>query len=432
MRQGTVIQRAASSQSAHRAYYTSALVALLAIGQSLALAADNNFRVSGFGTLAYAADNNKQLAAARDISQKPKDSFSTGNSWKIDSRLGVQAELVITPMADLVGQVVVRDHVNANLNSSTELAYLALRPTAEINLRGGRISYDAFMMSDHRHVGYAYTWVRPPLEFYGWIPIFSLDGIDASYTLEVDNATWRIKAQAGRSTNSIPIGDGYDFRANDLLGISLTRQSDLWRIKAAYSLFSGANEVPAFAPLHNGLDQVIAAGIPGISQEAVDLRHNLSFQNARISYATLGLAYDDGSWLLQSELGRSTADAASIPHGRMAYLSLGHRFADWTPYVMRSTSRPGNDRRPALNDWAPINAQSLQDIALFTLNSTRMEQDTWSVGTRWDVHPQATLKLQWDHTKIKPSGYGLWWRDPAINGQTTQVNLLTATLDFVF
>lgn len=407
-----------------------AIFALLAAGTTPVFA-DEDFRLSGFGTVGYVRDNRGDIAPARDISQSPKDSFRTPASWLVDSRIGVQLEYAISPIVDLVGQVVLRDQFKTDLNSSIELAYVALKPFAQLDIRAGRISYDAFLMADHRNVGYAYQWVRPPAEFYGWIPIFSMDGIDAAYTLLDDDVQWRIKAQAGHSRVTIPIQTGYDFHAHNMLGASIARQSGPWRLKAAYAQFTSPREVPAFAPLHQGLDQVIAANLPQISAEAAALRKNLSFRNARISYTTFGATYDDGAWLGQAELGRSTATADVIPHGTMGYVSIAHRFGQWTPGLTRSMSRPGNGYRPAVNNWGPLNA-SLRDPAIFVLNSTRIEQDTTSLTLRWDFRSDAALKLQWDHTVIQPSGYGLWWRDPTIDLTTQRINQVSATLDFIF
>lgn len=412
----------------HRAAW--AAFALLAVGTTTALA-DDDLRLSGFGTLGYLRDNRGDIAPARDISQLPKDSFRTGTGWLVDTRVGVQLEYVVSPIVDLVGQIVLRDQFKADLDSSTELAYVALKPFSQLAIRAGRINYDAFLMADHRNVGYAYQWVRPPAEFYGWIPIFSLDGVDAAYTLQDDDAQWRLKAQAGHSRVTIPIQTGYDFHAHSMLGGSILRQSGPWRLKAAYAQFSAAREVPAFAALHQGLDQVIAAKLPQVSAEAADLRSQLSFRNARVSYTTFGAAYDDGTWLGQAELGRSTATAGVIPHGTVAYASIGRRFGQWTPSLTRSTSRPDNDYRPAANNWGALNA-GLRDPAIFVLNSTRIEQDTTSLSLRWDFNSNAALKLQWDRTVIRPSGYGLWWRDIAIDLTTQRIDQVSATLDFIF
>ena len=405
-------------------------LALLACGNIPASAADG-LRLGGFGTLGYAVDNRPDIAAAREISQRPANGFATGGSWRLDSRLGVQLEYAIGPNVDFVGQIVLRDQFKTDFNSSTELAYVAFKPRPQLDIRVGRINYDAFLMSDHRNVGYAYPWVRPPSEFYSWIPIFSLDGADAAYSIQHDDTRWRIKLQAGRSEMSIPIENGYDFNTNDLLGVSLSRQSEFWRLKAAYSQFTIGSEVPAFAPLHSALDQVAMAGIPSVSAEAGALRRNLTFKDAKIAYTTLGAAYDNGTWLAQGEIGHVTATADAVPHGRMGYLSVGRRFGAWTPYLMLSAARPANAVRTAASNWGALNA-ALRDPALFTVNTTRTEQNTLSIGTRWDFYSQAALKLQWDRTVIKPSGYGLWWRDLSINSQTSRVNQVSATLDFTF
>lgn len=406
------------------------LLVLLAFGNVCAFAADA-LQLSGFGTLGYTSDNRSDMAPARDISYRPRNGSATGASWLPDSRLGVQLEYRASPTVDLVGQVVLRDHFKADFANSTELAYIAIKTLPDVDVRVGRINFDAFLMSDHRNVGYAYQWVRPPTAFYGWIPIFSVDGADAAYTIHRENARWRIKLQAANSRLSVPIVNGYEFRANNLFAASVSRQSDFWRLKAAYSQFTVGSEVPAFAPLHQGLDAVAAAAIPQVSAEAADLRKNLAFAGAKITYATLGAAYDDGVWLAQSELGRTTSTADVIPHARMAYVSIGRRIGDWTPNILLSTSRPINSVRSAASNWGAFNA-TLRDPALFTVNTTRIEQDTLSIGARWDFSRQAALKLQWERTVIKPSGYGLWWRDLAINSQTSLVNQLSATVDFTF
>jgi hypothetical protein len=394
--------------------------------------ADERLHLSSFGTLGYTTDTRPDIAPARDIAQLPQDSYATGPSWRLDTRLGMQLEYSPHPSVDLVGQWVVRDEFRRSLDSITELAYVGWRPDTEWDIRAGRINYDAFLMSDHRNVGYAYPWVRPPSEFYGWIPILSVNGLDAGYRFETDAVRWRLKAQVGNSSVvAIPIGSGYDLQALDLRGLSLTGQTDHWRFKLAHSRLRVANEVPAFAPLFAGLDAVAAAGLGGVSTEAADLRTNLSFQDARISYTTLGAAYDDGQWLMQAEWGLSTASVAVVPHGRMAYFSVGRRVGDWTPLVTLSSSRPDNAPRTAATDWGAYNA-SLRDPALYVLNTNRIDQDTLSLGLRWDFHRQAALKLQWDQTLIRPSGYGLWWRDITLNNDSSRINLLSLTLDFTF
>lgn len=393
--------------------------------------ADDALRVSGFGTLGYAIDDRSDLSPNRDLSQEAKNGAATGASWRLDSRLGIQLEYGVNDSMDIVGQLVVRDQYKSDAESATELLYLSFRPQSRLDLRVGRINFDAFLMADHRNVGYAYSWVRPPSEFYAWIPIFSMNGIDAAYNLPLEDVRWRIKVQAGNSSVMLPIVNGYNFKAQNMLGMSVTRQTELWRIKASYTQLNIDDDVPAFAPLHQGLDFVVAASIPAVSAEAADLIRNLSYKNAKIKYMTLGATFDDGIWLAQAEIAHTATSAKAIPHGEVGYLSVGRRINDWTPYVLLSTSRPKNQVRVAVNDWGAFNS-SLRDPAVFSVNQTRIEQRSLAIGTRYDFANQMALKLQWTHSVIKPFGYALWWADPLRIDKTTRVKQVSATFDFTF
>ncbi len=410
------------------------LILLLAIGNTAALAADD-LRLSGFGTIRYGSANRSDIVPALDVGE----SSNTQATRRWSSSLGLQLEYAINPAVDLVGQIVFKDHTNTDLNSSTELAYVAIRPTSQVDLRLGRLNYDAFLMSDYRKVGYAYSWARAPVELYGWIPIAAVDGVDAAYNIYTDDARWRIKVQAANSkTSPISLGASYDFKAEKMLGLSVSRQSELWRAKAAYSQFTVANEIAVSASLLQALDGIASPNIfvsSAVSAEAADLRNNITFKGAKVTYATIGATYDDGIWLAQSELVHSSTTVATVPNGHNGYLSVGRRFGDWTHYVVASAYRPDTSMRTAANVWPPLIAPLLH-TAISAVNLTRIEQDTLSLGTRWDFNHQAALKLQWIRTFIKPNGYGLWYGQQlhpgTLEAQATRINQVSATLDFAF
>lgn len=397
-------------------------------------------RFGGYGTLGYVQDDRKDIVGIRDVSQRP-DSDRGRASWQRDSRLGIQGEYH-GPVIDLVGQVVFRNQVSADAAHAVELAYAAIKPTPLLDVRVGRVGYDAFLMSDIRNVGYAYPWVRPFTEYYGWIPLFSVDGADIAYVIPQGEARWRFKAQAGHSGSGIPIGDGQlDFKTDNLVSLTASRRSGPWETKLGYSTFTSRNEVTpesaggGLAALQQGMADialVTATLAPEISREAADLRRQLSFKDARIRYLTFGTAYDDGQWLIQAELARTTSSHKIVPHGTMGYAAVGYRTGDWMPFVAVSASRPGNSLRSASADWSIIGQSATQATAITVLNSTRMDQTTLSLGTRWDFQKRAALKLQWDATRIAPHGYGLLFKDPVLETRSSRMNQLSITLDFVF
>lgn len=394
------------------------------------------FQFSAYGTLSRSWDNRDNLALIRDISQRPKDEFATGPTWELDSRLGLQFAYRISPQLEAVAQVVARYQESTEFHHYVDQAYLDIQSIPELRLRLGRIGYDAFLMSDHRNLGYAYAWVRPPIEYYSWIPIFSVDGGDLTHEFQQGDARWRVRAQAGRNDFVAPMGDNkFNFHADAVWSLSLQREEGPWRLKAGLSSFISAKEVESLAQFHAGLKEIAGLGIPGISSEAAHLRHESSFKGVRLHYASLGAAYDDGLWFGQAELGSVRTTKTFVPQTNNGYAVIGRRFGTWSPFVMLGVSRPDRKLLEPVNDWSPLGAAAtgLQDIAYQQIiNSTRFDQDTLSLGTRWDFHERAALKLQLDHTRIHPRGYAAWFRSRPLLERSSNVNLLTLSLDFIF
>ncbi len=396
----------------------------------------SSFSLSGYGTLACTMDDRSDMAPMRDFTQKPDGGYKADSiTWKLDSRLGLHAHYRFSPKVEFVVQGVVRDQVELTFANSVELAYAAWKLNTQIDVRAGRLSYDVFMMSDTRNLGYAYLWVRPPPEFYAWIPFFSVDGMDAAWMIDAGDAQWRIKAQAGSTRADMPFGIGnvYNVENDNVYSLTISRQSGPLRIKAGYSQLSIQKEAAPLMPLHEGLDAVAAAtadAFPGISAEAALLRKNVSFADTDITYMTLGAAYDDGTWVAQAEVSHSSTTANITPTGNMAYIGLGRRIGDWTPYLLFSTTSPTGDVLTPDNDWRLIGQEALQNQAVSIVNSIRTEQDTWSVGVRWDFHSQAAVKLQWDNSYVK-SYYGLWWH-PLLMSNSSHINMWTFSMEVVF
>ena len=63
------------------------------------------------------------------------------------------------------------------------------------------------------------------------------------------------------------------------------------------------------------------------------------------------------------------------------------------------------------------------------LNAGRTRERSVSLGVRWDFHPQAALKVQWDWYDVDDNGAALW-SGSDVRGGHPQVG--TVALDFVF
>jgi hypothetical protein len=115
--------------------------------------------------------------------------YGNSVSVKQESKLGLQATYTVTPNLSATAQVVARgvDGVKVGL----EWAYLSYDLTPAWTLQVGRKRLPIYYYSDFQDVGYAYTWVRPPADIYGW-EIVNYNGFNATWRGEFGG--WAVKS----------------------------------------------------------------------------------------------------------------------------------------------------------------------------------------------------------------------------------------------
>ena len=395
----------------------------------------SSWSVGAYGTLGYSQLGTQGAHTfIRELGQGPDPSRS--RSWLPDSRVALQVGKKISAQTDAVVQVVARDKVKATVENSIEWAYVSHRPTENLNVRIGRVGVDVFLLSDYRSLGYAQTTVRPNVEFYGFQPFYALDGLDATYTHTTDAARWSLKAQVGRSQTDVALFDGSVLHliANDVVDVTLAREWGPWRLKAGLSSMKTPDDV-APVPLKDPLAGIAALGVPGISQEAAALARGMEVKGAHFNYAALGASFDDSVWSVQAELCRITVNQKMLVSGSAAYLTVGRRFASVMPFASVSRFAPDREATVAQHNWSALlgpQAGALQAVSVRATDTARIEQRTVSFGARWDFHPQAALKVQWDRFHIQQSGYGLWRSDVSAALNEGRMSMVTASIDWTF
>mgnify|MGYP000855961068 CR=1 FL=1 len=383
----------------------------------------SGLKFSGFGTLGFWQSNGPDdLQFRRELGQNLDR--VTKRHERSDSRLGLQLNYQATEHIELVGQVVAREKADSRVFNSVEWAFLKYRPTYDTELRLGRVGLSTFMLSDYRNVGYAYHWVRPPTEFYGWIPFYSLDGGDAVHAWQLGDGQLRAKVYAGKTESGMPWGhDSYKLDAA-IFGMGVAWESDAWRLRAYHTNLRFQRNAP-FSQLATYLN--MAAPIWASGAEYAD---DVELKGQRLGYSVLGATWDHDGWQLATEIAFTTASTTFAPQGTSAYLSLAYRVDSWLPYV--SFARSWDQHKFKLDD--PIGGFGLEAVAdqlRYAYKSTHTSQYTASVGVRWDFADRMALKMQWDRTVVSQDGTQMWGYGSATwNGAPKHV--WSATLDFAF
>jgi hypothetical protein len=407
-----------------------------------AVPAGTGIRLNGFGTVGLVrAHNSEGWEFTRDKAQPAEEG---GIKTLIDTRVGLQGNWQPSPRWEGVTQVVLkRANPEAPAEQYVDWAFVKFRPTPDWTFRMGRTAPDIFLLVDYRNVGFAYPWVRPNAEFYGWVTPDASDGMDATYAWPDGSAQWRVKLSYGQSRSALVGPSGVDaamMRNKGLFTSTLSCEDDGLLLKASYSRTrSSITGIPALASLDQGLAALQALPVPGVAQEAAMLRDNVVFTDRFSEYLGLGASYEQGPWWLHAEVNRLGGELINS-NGWRAYTSVAYRFGRVTGYTVWGRALPARAPVAAPADWAatlaPLvgDAMAQQAMMLGTAaaqasNASRIDQRTNSLGLRWDFNARMAFKLQWDHSRIHPDGSGLWERGtPA----AARADVLSATLDFLF
>lgn len=400
----------------------------------------NHWSFSGFGTIGYTYDDSDGIGYIRDYSQELD--IEQEHSFLTDSQIGGQFSYRSSAKWSAMVQLVLANEVDYEAIDSLEWAYVALHPTSNIDIRFGRMGLDLFSLSDTRRIDYAHLWVRPPSEVYGWVPLYSIDGIDAAYYFETEHTFWRIKAQYGQSRSKSAMNDGeviYDFKGDNLFALSLTADRNDWIFRTTLATITIGEALPEEAQAVQSVIDKIAKDevslLPReIRQQAQHLSQELDIEGENVYYAQISATFDNHDWLLLSELTYSESDVSIMPNGLGGYLTLAKRMNEFMPYVSYAFFQPNKSAFSQSNEWKDSNPQldALFQNAAMIINSGRIEQHTMSLGLRWDVYQQVALNLQWDHVSIESAGSAMWAGNGNELYQANTINLFSASVSFVF
>ncbi|MDR7334498.1 hypothetical protein [Roseateles asaccharophilus] len=393
-----------------------------------------SLRLSGFGTLGLShVDTPPGWGFRRELTQSADD-----GRWHadVDSRLGVQLNYSLGTRFELVAQVIAkkRGHYAAD-GDALEWAYATYRPNADWTLRAGRVNVDAFLMADYRNVGYGFTAARPSVELYSRLPT-TLDGADVARSWFQGDAQWRAKLMLGTAR----IGDLHTAKASrirQVVGGMLSREEGGLLVRASVARTRIDIDLTNAQPALDGLAQLGQLPIPAVADQARVLRERLGATGVWATFWELGLRHELADWQWSAEFVRVAAKPLTVEN--MVTAMLGHRLGDWTPYISYGIARnslavldqPAWQAvlTPVIGPLGAAQAQMLGSVVTTSLNNTRVHQSTWSLGTRWDFHTQAALKLQWDRVRVQRFGAALW---TGADGSPATVNVATAVVDFIF
>ncbi|MBS1212003.1 MAG: hypothetical protein H6R26_619 [Proteobacteria bacterium] len=384
--------------------------------------------IKGFGTFSTSGTDTDRLEFVRDNTQA--SGVTRGWGVNIDSRLGLQLDMDFSQSLHGAVQWVARDHAGNFFEQNLDWAFVRWRATADLDLRVGRLGLDTYMLSDYRNVGYAYPWIRPPHEFYSGQVVYHFDGADVTEKLALGEGYLTVKGFGGYSFLQVPVGQSPSVDQGVVVaGGSLAYEYESWRARLGYAHYRTQMEAEPLQPLFAALqDPLVNVAWPGASS----LVKNLSNEGKHLHYMSIGLAYDDGTWLAQAEGSYIDSNLVVFPSVAAGYLSLGRRFGQVTVFSLLGIAKNSVDsvKVPPLQLPVPEVA-ALRATVDDLLKGNGVDEKSVSLGARWDVYENIALKAQWSHYWLGQNGTQLWV-EPASGPTPDTVNVWSVGVDFLF
>lgn len=382
-----------------------------------------DFHYSGFSTAGY-SEVDKDGVLYR--SSTNKEAIDSSGSLEYDSILGVQGTVRFDDQWSVTAQGVVKTQPDGDFGPSLDWAYLKWQPLSNLAIRAGLTRPPTFMFSDSVYLGYANTWVRPPMEVYGISPVYQMTGVDAVWSNNVGPVKVTVQPYAGVSTLTLPVAAGgdADIDVKDWYGLAVTGEIGSFTGRIGYHTKKYDGELPSLRPI---VAAITAAGYPDVAAKT-------GFDGNKSPIFNAGLQYDNGSTFVISEYAKRGSERIVVAELSGAYLTVGHRFGSFAPYATYATLSVDSDRSTNL-----IPRTSARNIALDnqldSLAAGTSDQNSYAVGLRYELPAfaflkGAVLKGQYDHIDPKDGGKGFLGAVPA--GFNDSVNMYTLTADFLF
>jgi len=353
---------------------TAALMAVAASAVAPVQAQESSaFRFSGYGTLGGVVTNRDDIQFVQGYNQSHGATKTV--DWGVDSRLGAQVDYRWNDTFSAVGQVLASRR-NGTETPRLEWLFGQAEVGSGVSLRAGRMVLPTFLLSDARAVGFAQHWMRAPAEVYSLYPSSSFDGGQAQWRPRFGdtNVTAQLSLGKAQTAGFYGLGlDGYlDFKK--LRSLNLVAENGNWTARLGVTQANGV------------LNQ------PGLGVVA----------DVRDRFSGVGLQYDDGNWLLLSEFVTRRQDQGGAFDSNSFYVSGGHRFGAWLPYLTYAEFKPKGVGYGLLPKCS-----------------------TSALGVRWDAVSKLALKAQFENTlpNITPG---------AARTTFDRLHVLSVAAEFVF
>ncbi|MCP5161506.1 MAG: porin [Hahellaceae bacterium] len=311
-----------------------------------------------------------------------------------DTVFALQASADIDEKMSVTGQVVARG--TDNYQAEFSWAYFSYKVQDDLTVRLGRFRTPFYLYSDYLEVGYAYHWIRPPVEAYS-IPFDSVSGVDVVYQTAFgywDNTLQFYYGGLNDEYYQNELKTDLNVETRHQTGLAWTLSRDWFTFRMAYHR---ANiTIDQFDDAIN--KQLVAAGLTSAVAGAVTAP--MAIDETLFEFYQVGFRIDWESYLLAAESTRFEPQDGPASRWDRWYVTAGYRISD--EVMVHTTYAKAEDN--AANMASRYSSPTLAAIAASALSNLADDKESMGLGVRYDFRPGAALKVEWTHVDDHRAG----------------------------
>jgi hypothetical protein len=326
-----------------------------------------DLNVNGFLSVgASMLDDNKASIAGAD----------NQGGFKNDTVLGLQVQKQVNDSTSATGQLVSRG--SDEYATEAAWAFVTFAANDDLDLRMGRLRIPFFQYSDFLEVGYAYNWVRPPVDVYR-VPFSSLDGVDLTQRFSSGSIDGSIQVYYGRFQGNFNTGtDVYASDYRNFAGLALSATMGDFGTRLSYHqaeiIMDTSDPTTALGAASAGASAIATGlGDPNAAQD-------FNFSGQTSTFIGAALTYDDGTYSAVAEWTALEHESSLFLDDQAFLVGVAARFGEFTPHLTYSAEK---DTLDSGNEGKIQKALPLQS-----------DQSSITAGVRYDYDSSTALKFE--------------------------------------
>lgn len=387
--------------------------ALFALTFCFQAQAETQYNFAGFASFAYAKaindDDNCYPSAGCGLNYAE---ITEDGEYRDFNRLGLRLDMDLGNNLSFATQAVMRG--SEDYEPDFDWIYLSYKITNELSLSVGKTTIPLYMYSDYLDATYAYQWIEAPFAVYGRSTVKSTEGLRLSWRKSL-GGLWSsyLTIWGGDTTEKIKDASiDTDLTVDGGYGIAWEVERDWLTLRAVYYTGDTQFSDAANALLIGAANQVIDTSLsPSLNQD-------FAWDGDTSQFYGIGIGIDLDSVFFSSEATHIKVDGNNLAanENNSWYAMAGTRLpASWTLSLTVSGDIDKANDDIAKEAAATGNYVGPQIVGLQSLVEAfqKYESMNYTLGSRWDFHPQASLKIEYlmshveqgNLAKRKPQGF---------------------------